>query len=253
MSPLAVSCFVFAIILSGIAGGMLLRKVLPQDHLADDTKDVVRLGTGLIATIGALVLGLLIASAKSSYDGQSGQIKQLTANIILLDRILALYGPDAGAARDQLRRSVGPMVTVIWQEETSDPASTAPFEPNAMGEMTLHKIQALSPGNDIQRSLLARAMQVSVDLAKSRLLLFAQKDTSIPTPFLGVLVFWLTIIFASFSLFARTNAMVIGSLLIFAVSAAGAIFLILELSHPFSGLMPISSAPLQNALGSIGS
>ena len=251
MSPLALSSVVFAVILAGTFAGMLLRTVLPGHHLAGDTKDVVRLGTGLIATIGALVLGLLIASAKSSYDSESSQVKQLTANVILLDRLLAQYGPDAGSARDQLRRSIAPSVARIWGEKSPSAAPNAPFEPNAMAEAAFAKIQELSPQNDSQRSLQARAVQVSTDLAKTRLLLFAQKDNPIPVPFLAVLVFWLTIIFASFSLFARPNAIVIGSLVLFALSAAAAIFLILELSQPFSGLMQISSAPLSNALGSL--
>ena len=121
-----------------------------------------------------------------------------------------------------------------------------------MAEAAFYKLQELSPQNDTQRSLQGRAIQVSTDLAQTRMLLFAQKDSPIPAPFLAVLVFWLTIIFASFSLFARPNATVIGFLFIFVLSAAGAIFLILELSQPFSGLMQISSAPLRNALGSLG-
>ena len=252
MSPLALSCVVFAVILVGTLVGMLLRKALPGHHLAEESKDVVRLGTGLVATISALVLGLLIASAKSSYDTESSQIKQMTTNIILLDRLLAQYGPEAGTARELLRRSIGPLVDRIWRENSSSAAPATPFEPTAMAEAAFSKIQELSPQSDAQRSLQARAIQVSTNLAQTRLLLFAQTDSPIPAPFLAVLVFWLTIIFASFSLFARPNATIIAFLLIFALSAAGAIFLILELSQPFSGLMQISSAPLRNVLQPLG-
>jgi hypothetical protein len=230
---------------------MLLRNVLPGHHLAGETKDVVRLGTGLIATIGGLVLGLLIASAKSSSDTQSSQINVMTANTILLDRILVQYGPEAGEARELLRRSLPPLVERIWRNNSSATASSAPFEPAAEGEAVFRKIQELSPQNEAQRLLQARALQVGTDLAKTRLLLFSESDNSIPTPFLVILVFWLTIIFASFSLFASPNAMVIGSLVVFALSAACAIFLILELSQPFSGVMQISNAPLRNALGAL--
>jgi len=114
------------------------------------------------------------------------------------------------------------------------------------------KLQQLTPQNDAQRSFKDRAVQVSTELAQIRILLFAQADNSIPMPFLVALVFWLTIIFASFSLFAEPNGIVIGSLFIFALSAAGAIFLVLELNEPFAGLMQISSAPLRNALPPLG-
>ena len=95
MSPLALSGTIFALLLAGIFVGALLRKALPQTHLSKDTQDVVRVGAGLIATIGGLLLGLLIASTKSSYDAESTQVKQITADIILLDNLLAKYGPEA--------------------------------------------------------------------------------------------------------------------------------------------------------------
>jgi hypothetical protein len=253
MSAIALSCITFMCISGGVLLGMFLRNTLAEHHLSTDAKDVVRLGTGLIGTIAALVLGLLIASAKSSYDTQSTQIQQMTANIVLLDRLLAQYGPETGAARDLLRRSVVILVDRMWRDNNSDLAKTAPFEASAASEAFYAKLQELSPQNDSQRSLQARAIQISTDIAQTRLLLFAQTNNSIPMPFLVVLIFWLTIIFASFSLFARPNTIVIGSLLIFALSAAGAIYLILELSQPFAGLMQISGAPLRNALTPLSS
>ena len=252
MSSLFVSCVVFAVIMMGIFAGILLRKILPQHHLSDESKDVVRLGTGLVATIGALVLGLLIASAKSSYDTQSGHIKQITANVILLDRLLAKYGPEARHIREEMRQSLNPLVTQIWGEQNSSASSATSFEANSMGESTIFDIQALSPGNDIQKALKSWAGEVSADLAKTRLLLFAQKDNPVPAPFLAVIVFWLIIIFLSFSLFARINATVFAFLGVVALSAAGALFLILELSHPFSGLIQVPSAPLLKALAPLG-
>ena len=251
MSAIALSCITFACILGGVLLGMFLRNTLPEHHLSADAKDVVRLGTGLIGTIAALVLGLLIASAKSSYDTQSTQIKQLTANIILLDHFLELYGPETVTARNLLRRSVVAVADRMWRENSSDLAKAAPFEASAASDAFYAKLQELSPQNDSQRSLQARAIQTSTDIAQTRLLLFTQTDNSIPLPFLVVLIFWLTIIFASFSLFAQPNAIVVGSLFIFALSAAGAIYLILELGQPFAGLMQISNAPLRNALAAI--
>src|SRR6202140_3966553 len=106
MSAIALSCITFICISGGILLGMFLRNTLPEHHLSTDAKDVVRLGTGLIGAISALVLGLLIASAKSSYDTQSTQIKQMTANIVLLDNLMVQYGPEADAVRKLMRRGV---------------------------------------------------------------------------------------------------------------------------------------------------
>ena len=248
MSPIAFSLITLACILSGILLGALLRNALPDHHLSGDAKDVARLGTGLIGTMAALVLGLLITSAKSSYDTQSAQVRQITANIILLDFILAEYGDEARTPRDLMRRGVVSLVDHVWHRSSS----AAPFEATKEGEALYSKIQELSPKNEAQRSLQARAIQVITDLAQTRLLLFTQKNDAIPTPFLAMLVFWLTIIFAGFSLFAQPTPMVIGTLVVFALSATGAIYLILELSQPFAGLMQVSSDPLRNALVPLG-
>jgi hypothetical protein len=252
MSAIALSCITFICISCGVLFGMLLRNALPEHHLSTDTKDVVRLGTGLIGTIAALVLGLLIASAKSSYDTQSTQVRQMTANTVLLDRLLEQYGPETGPARQLLRRGIAVLADRMWRENSSDQAKAAPFEQSDASEAFYAKLGALSPQNDAQRSLQARATQVSTDIAQTRLLMFAQTNNAIPMPFLVVLIFWLTIIFASFSLFARPTPIAIGSLLIFALSAAGAIYLILELGQPFAGLMQISSTPLRTALAPLG-
>jgi hypothetical protein len=171
----------------------------------------------------------------------------MTAQIILLDRFLDHYGPEAETERKLLRSAVASLVGRIWQENRSTSVTTAPFVATTTAEEFFDKLLELSPRNEAQRSYQARAMQVSNDLAQTRLLLFAQADNSIPIPFLAVLVFWLAIIFASLSLFARPNAT--GRPVHFCgVSASGSIFLILELSQPFDRLIAISSAPLRHAL-----
>jgi hypothetical protein len=246
MSALALSLLIFALILGGIFLGALLRQALPKHHLNKDSQDVLRLGVGLIATIAGLVLGLLIAGAKGSFDTQNTQVKQITADLILLDGILAQYGPEARPIREGIRSSVDPFVDRLWREKAAK--VTAPFAANASTEQIYLAIQGLSPQSDLQRSLQARAAQLSNDLVQTRLLLFVETDNQIPAPFLIILVFWLVIIFASFSLFSALNATVFTCLSIFALSASGAIYLILELVQPFSGLMTISSGPLRHAL-----
>jgi hypothetical protein len=252
MSPIAVSIIAFVIILAGATIGALLRNALPGHHLADDAKDVFRLGAGLVGTIAALVLSLLIASAKSSYDTQSTQVQHLTAHLVLLDRLLAQYGAEARPARDLMRRSVAPLVDRIWRENSSTSAKEAPFEATAVAEEANAKIEQLSPQTETERSIKARAVQLATDITQTRLLLFEQADKSIPMPFLAVLIFWLAVIFMSFSLFARPNPTIVAGLVLFALSASAAIFLILEMSQAFSGLVQISSGPLRNALAPLG-
>jgi hypothetical protein len=247
------SVVVFACVLGGALLGIFLRNRLPEHHLSAATKDVVRLGTGLIGTIAALVLGLLIASANSTYQTQSSQIQQLTANVVALDHALAQYGPETEVMRNQLRRAVPAMADRIWHENRSDPGKSGPFEASAESLTFYDEILRLSPRNDTQRSLQAWAISITQDLGKTRLLLFAEAGMTIPMPFLVVLVSWLAIIFASFSLFADNNATTMGALSVFALSASASIFLILELSQPFTGLMTISSEQFRNALAPLGS
>jgi len=246
MSPLTLSGIAFACILAGTLVGMLLRNKLP--NLGSDAKDVVRLGAGLIGTIAALVLGLLIASAKTSFDTQITQVKQLTADVILLDELLAQYGPEAAAVRNLLRGAVDAVADRIWQENSSVTTRKAPYEATAAGEAFIVKLRQLPPQSDEQGSLKDHAIQVGANIAHTRFLLFTQGDKPIPMPFLIVLIFWISIIFANFSLFADPEPIVIGALVVFALSAAAAIFLVLELGQPFSGIMQISSIPLRSAL-----
>jgi hypothetical protein len=248
MNDLLISLLVFAVIFGGALLGVVLRHSLSESHLQPDSKDVVKMATGLIGTLAALVLGLLIASAKSSFDQKVNQVRQLTAAIIVLDDQLAQYGPEAAPLRTLLRQSVPPLANRIWHEQGSSTANPAHFESSAQASAFENELQRLSPTNDAQRSLQSRAIQAFAEGAQTRLLLFAQAGGSIPVPFLIILVFWLSAIFVSFTLFARVDLVVMAALLICALSFAGAIFLVLELDNPFTGLMGISSATLRSAL-----
>ena len=227
-APLAASLIAFVIILGGVFGGIGLRQVLPERHLADDTKDVVRLGTSLIGTIAALVLGLLVAAANSSFGTQRAHVQHMAADIILLDQFLAQYGPEANPAREALRQAIGPLVERIWSENQLENADQSPFEATQSGQDIAAMILQLTPQNDAQRIIEDRAIQATSDLAQTRFLLFEQAGRSLPVPFLVVLIFWLAIIFASFAMFARLNPVLIGALIICAISAAGALFLVLN-------------------------
>jgi hypothetical protein len=230
--------------------GLFSRNVLPEEHLSTDTKDVVKLGIALIATMAALVLGLLIASAKSTYDTRRNQLLQVSADIILLDRILANYGAETKDARAMLQRSVATAIAQFWPADGDRPATIDRRASSV--EAVVDDIQKLTPQSEAQRSMQSQASTMALDLARTRVLLFERLDSSIPVPFLVVLVFWLTIIFASFGLFAPRNATVIAAFFVCALSVSGAIFLILELDQSFRGLLQVSSAPLRTALAQLG-
>ena len=246
MSALVISLIAFALVFGGALFGMHVRNSLPEGHLGSDVKDVIRLSTGLIGTIAALVLGLLIASAKSSYDARDTQVKQITANVNLLDTLLEQYGPDAHNLRVILRGAVGPMVDRIWNDGGND--KSAPFVATAEALAFVKKVQELELNNDAKRALQPRVLNAIADLTQSRLALFAQAHDSIPAPFLAILIFWLAIIFVSFGLFVQANPTVIVTFFVGTLSVAGAIFLILEMAQPFAGLLQISSEPLRNVL-----
>lgn len=252
MTPLLMSFAAFACIFGGTFLGILVRRKLPDQHLTGDTKDIVRQGTGLIATLASLVLGLLIASANGRYEAESSHIKQLIAHVILLDNTLALFGPDAEAARALLRRDVGLAADRIWSEGRPElSAKQRQFHADAQALSIYDEVLKLAPKTDAQRFYQSRAMDALVDIGKTRLMLFTATTGSIPLPFLIVLIGWLTLIFASISLFAESNARTVTILCVFSFAASAAIFLILELSQPFAGLMRISDEPLRNSLAAL--
>jgi hypothetical protein len=248
MTPMTIGWIVFACIFGGALIGMVLRSRLPEHHLDSESRDLVKVGMGLIATMSALVLGLLVASAKSSFDTQRSELAQMAANVILLDRVLAHYGPETKECRELVRNFILITQTRYWPDEAPLPPNQPPFST----EVLYDKIQDLAPKNEAQRNLQIQAIKTCVDIAQTRWLLFAQRDSSIPTPFLIMLVFWLTVLFASFSLFAPPHATTIATLLVCALSVSGAIYLILELDRPFDGLVRVSSLPLRNALEQLG-
>jgi hypothetical protein len=252
VSPLAISLLVFVCIAGAGLLGMVVGQRLPEHHLRQESKDAIKQGLAVIATLAALVLGLLVASAKGGYDTQTNAVRQLAADILLLDHVLALYGPETKEARAVLHHGVAATLDHIWPEDTARGTDLTPGEARADMEIFYDKIGRLEPQNDAQRALKARALDITAGLAQTRLRLFAQKDGSIPTPFLVVLVFWLVILLGGCGLMAPRNGTVTAFLAVCALSVSGALFLVLELDTPFDGLMRISSAPLREALSRLG-
>jgi hypothetical protein len=249
VNAIAISFAAFVIMLCGAAAGAGLHRILPQNHLNDHSKDIVRLGSALIATISALVLGLLITSAKNTYDLQRNEVRQITARLVLTDSLLMRYGPEASTARELLRQSITPMISRIWGQRAVASATGAPFQPSLEGSLVYQAIEQLPEQNAVHRTLKLQALQTITSVTEQRILLFEQSDAGLPVPLLIVLIFWLTILLASFTLFSPLNPTSVVALLIIALSAAGAIFLILQMNTPFTGVMQVPSAPLHDALG----
>jgi hypothetical protein len=246
MVSVAIAGLVFVVAFGGALLGLWLRSILPKHHLTEDSKDVVKLGMGLIATMAALVLSLLITSAKASFDTQSSALRQIAASTIFLDRILAHYGAEAKDARATLRDIVTGMAD---QVSASGGTRRAPATRN---ERLYDMIQALSPTTDAQRSLQAQALATVAEAARTRWLLFEQREGGIPMPFLLMLACWLGIIFLSFAVYAPTNLTVVVTFFLCALSTASAMYLVMELDRPFGGIIRLPEAPLRDALTLLG-
>ncbi len=203
---------------------------------------------GIVATMVALVLSLLIASAKTSYDTQATEIEQLAAGSVQLDRILAIYGSEANPARTVLRQAITAAHDRVWPADTVTPANLDPAVGQAYFRTFVAMIESLSPVNDAQRRAQSEAFQTAGQLSHARMLMFEQSAGSVSWPLLVVLISWVSVLFAGFGLFARVHVVIIGALFIGALSVASAVFLILELSQPYAGFMRVSDHAIRAAL-----
>jgi hypothetical protein len=251
VSAAEIGALVFAFTFGGATAALWLSAALPAHHLSEASRDTVKIGIGLVATMTALVLGLVTASAKSSFDTLDTQVKHSAANVLALDRVLARYGPESREIREALRDALGQGLEAAWPRDPRPARLDAPEVVQSV-ERVFGRIRALSPDNDEQRWLKSRAIDLSETLMQGRWVALSSIGSSVPVPFLAMLVFWLTITFTSFGLFAPRNATVVATFFVCALSVAGAIFLILEMDGPFDGLIRISPEPLRFAVARIG-
>ena len=252
MSPSAIALGIFAAMLAGAILGMWLRSSLPEHHLSVGTMDVVKLATGLIGTLSALVLGLMISSAKGSFDSINNSLIENAARVVILDHALESYGPDVAPLRKALRSEYAIRVQALSSESVEQLTQLdAPHVRTEMERIMLH-IGKLDPRDDSQRAAKARALQIVEDIAGARQLLKLHMHGSISLPLLIVLASWLVLIFTSFGLIGASNHTVLVALVFGAAAASGAIFLILEMDQPFGGLITINSKPLLEAVSHLG-
>ncbi|WP_163883470.1 DUF4239 domain-containing protein [Rhizobium laguerreae] len=252
MGSLLVGGLVFVFLSMATSIGLVVRGRLPDHHLNAESKDVIRLATAVVGTLSALTLGLLIASAKSSYDNAEVEMRTAAARVLLLDRVMAQYGPETDKARQLMRELIERRLSRGWTAETTDETSG-----NAPGEyQDIEAVQAvlrsLLPRGSVQHSLQARAVEVSGMMAEAHWLLVESGKEGLPWAFVTVLVCWLSLLFATFGLQAPANLTVLSILLVCALSVAGAIFLVSDMANPYVGLIRVSDAPLQSAIERLG-
>ena len=252
MSSLAIALIVFACVFGSAMLGLFLRPVLPASHLDGHTTNVVNLATGFVGTLAALVLGLLISSAKTTFDQIEKAAVQNAADTVLLDRVLAQYGPETKEIRELLKSNSSTALELLLSGDESKQAKLNTAGAVARVEQVQAKTRALSPPNDALRGLQLRALAIEDELSGTRWLLIVQSQGTVSVVLLVVLVFWLCMIFAAWALFSPGNLTVIAALLACALSVSGAAFLILELDRPLTGVIRISSAPLQEAVAHLG-
>lgn len=250
MSSIAISLAVFACVFGGALVGMSLQSILPQEHLGTDSRDVIRLATGLVVTMSALVLGMLVSSAKGAYDTQKADMMQMAAKVVLLDNMLAHYGPETQGCRNQLRRQVEQAVDEIWPAQ---PGTHSKFKPMVDGDKLYDEVEHLHPENEEQGSFKAQALNMATQIKQTRLVLYIESGgNSLSIPLLIVVISWITAVFISFGMFSPPNSTVILTLVVCALAVSAAIFIIQEMYSPFTGLLRISSAPIRDALDQIG-
>jgi len=260
-SGLFVGCLAAALL------GLWLRPSLADQHLDDEARGVVTNITGLMSAMAALLLGLLVASGQDTYNSVSDELDMIAANLVALDRSLRQFGPEAEPARATLYRVWKKEVDLIWPPTggTNLPAITSVRGATGNGRLAgpaiaersleqgefadqVHRLEAKS---DVQKHLLREMLEMMSQNARTRVLISSQATNDLPTPIIIVLTFWLVTLFLTFGLLARSNPVVSMSLVIGAASVAGAFFVVLELSHPFGGLMTANDRSLRAALVAI--
>ncbi len=252
MSSVALGGIVFLCLFGAALIGMVLRSRLPDHHLSVESRDSIKLATAVVGTLSALALGLLVASANSDYENAENELITSVAHIMLLDRVMAHYGPETTAARGLLHKLVVARLDQGWGKASGhDVASEAAVYGTGI-EPVQDILRALSPNTEAQRWLQSRALDVSGQIAEARWILLETGSEGLPWAFLIILVFWLAVLFATFGLLAHSNATVVLTLLVCSLSVAGAVFLIVDMAHPYLGVIQVSDAPLRRALEQLG-
>ena len=251
MKDILIGVVVFATIFGGALIGMFLGKILPTQHLSSDSRDAIRIVMAMLATLSAVVLGLLTGSSMSSLAEKEGELRSAGVQFIMLDRTLAEYGPETADTRVLLKQILAERIGQIWPEEGSAVSLTA-LGSGAGINLVQRDLFALTPQTEQQRWLRSNALEMTSKIAESRWTTIEQIGSRFPWAFFIVVVAWLAVIFASFGLFAPRNASMTAALLVAAAALAVPIFMMLEMDQPYGGVVKIPSTSLRVALDQLG-
>jgi uncharacterized membrane protein YqgA involved in biofilm formation len=249
-NPLIIGLIVFGVILVGAFVGWVIKERLPKHHLSDETKSTVTVSMAVVATFSALVLGLLISNANTAFSALGGEVTTLSAQMLRLDQLLRRYGPETGSARETLRQYAEMKTTDLFPKSRADVRLDDPRAYELLQQLE-DSILALKPANARDKWWLDQAMTLAGKIGDTRWLLTQQAGQGTPKAFVALLVFWLTLLFASFGLFAPRNLTSAVTLTLCAVAVAGAIGMILELEQGFGGLVHISPQPMRQAVNAL--
>lgn len=251
MTALATGGLIAVLLACATLVGVWISRRLPEHHLSEDSKDAIKLATAVVGTLSALAIGFLVASAKTTFDEAETELKTSAARLVLLDRVLAQYGPETADVRDRLVKLVGGRIDQGWGGATGDVLEAEASEDVGI-EPVQRVLRALVPGSDVQGLLKARAMEVSGAIAEAHWLVLETGNEGLPTAFLVVLSSWLVLIFLTFGLLSPYNATVISIIIVCALSVGGAVFIINDMAYPYGGLISVSDEPLRIALARMG-
>jgi hypothetical protein len=251
MASLYTSLITLVSLCGGTILGSMMRNRLPEQHLRDDSRDVIKTASGMIATLVALVIGLLVSSSKATYDQASANVTQIGAKVIVLNRTMERYGLETSVIRVKIRDGIAASVDQLWPTNGKNPNLLAIEQATSMDDVH-DLIMLLEPRDEKHRILKSHALSTWVELVQARWLTIEQSQNTLPIAFLAILIFWLTVLFVSLGLLAPSNSTTWCCLFVCALSMSGAIFLILEMNRPLEGAMQISPAPLRKALSVIG-
>jgi hypothetical protein len=218
-----IGLIVLLVVFSGAMIGMLIGRLLPAHQVSSETKGVVSVSVAVVGTASALVLGLLISSANTSFSTRNTEVTRMSADLIRLDRLLRRYGPETGGARDDLQRYAAMKFDDLFPSGTGG-------KPNVDNRATLETMEhvqdavlTLRPEDNRQQWLIAQALQLVAAISETRWLLVQQSTSSVPLPFLTMLVFWLTLLFGSFGLFAPRNVTTVVALFLCSLAVSGGV------------------------------
>ena len=247
LSPLIVGIVIFVIVLAGAFAGWAMRQRLPEHNLTDETKNVVSISMATVATLSALVLGLLISNANSSFNALGSEVTTLSAQILRLDQMLRRYGSDADSARQTPREYANQKAANLFPEESRDVDLNDPSTYQLLQQLE-DEMLVLKPADARDQWWLGQAMTLAGKIGDGRLLISQQVGQGTPKAFVGLLAFWLTSLFVSFGLFAPRNVTTAVFLTLCAMAVAGAVGMILELEKGFGAVVHISPQPMRQAV-----